>query len=143
MRQLELYNKAPEEEQANIETDPIKIFHQAIENTKPLMGLSSIKRGGKSYQVSTLCSMYGDRCVKIFHQAIENTKPLMGLSSIKRGGKSYQVSTLCSTYGDRCVKIFHQAIENTKPLMGLSSIKRGGKSYQVSKSIVDGNDKSY
>lgn len=29
----------------------MKIFHQAIENAKPIIGVQTIKRGGKSYQV--------------------------------------------------------------------------------------------
>ncbi|XP_072029352.1 small ribosomal subunit protein uS7m-like [Amphiura filiformis] len=53
MKQLERYHKAPESERENIETNAIKIFHQALENAKPILGLSTIKRGGRAYQAPT------------------------------------------------------------------------------------------
>ncbi|XP_077980566.1 small ribosomal subunit protein uS7m-like [Glandiceps talaboti] len=49
--QLEKYHKATEEEKANLETNPRVIFHTALENCKPVVGLTSINRGGRSYQV--------------------------------------------------------------------------------------------
>lgn len=39
------------EEKAKIEVDPLKIFHSAVDNCKPLMQLQPIKRGGATYQV--------------------------------------------------------------------------------------------
>ncbi|XP_033095299.1 28S ribosomal protein S7, mitochondrial-like [Anneissia japonica] len=45
--------KASEENKSSIELNPAVIFHQAIENSKPVIGLTSVKRGGKSYQVPT------------------------------------------------------------------------------------------
>ncbi|NP_001086729.1 28S ribosomal protein S7, mitochondrial precursor [Xenopus laevis] len=51
--QLEKYYKAPEEERASIECNPYTIFHQALHNCQPIIGLTSILRGGKSYQVPT------------------------------------------------------------------------------------------
>ncbi|NP_001354999.1 mitochondrial ribosomal protein S7 S homeolog [Xenopus laevis] len=51
--QLEKYYKAPEEEKASIECNPYIIFHQALHNCQPIIGLTSILRGGKSYQVPT------------------------------------------------------------------------------------------
>lgn len=50
--QLERYNKAKDPEaKAKIEVNPLKIFHAAVENSKPLLKLTSIKRGGSTYQV--------------------------------------------------------------------------------------------
>ncbi|KAM4664257.1 small ribosomal subunit protein uS7m [Discoglossus pictus] len=51
--QLEKYYKAPEEERSSIECNPYTIIHKAIENCKPIIGLTSILKGGKSYQVPT------------------------------------------------------------------------------------------
>ncbi|NXN13819.1 RT07 protein, partial [Indicator maculatus] len=50
-KQLEKYHKAPEEEKETIECNPYVIFHQALKNCQPIIGLSSITRGGKTYQV--------------------------------------------------------------------------------------------
>lgn len=50
--QLERYNKAKDpEEKAKIEVNPLKIFYAAVENSKPLLKLTPIKRGGSTYQV--------------------------------------------------------------------------------------------
>lgn len=50
--QLEKYHKSTDPtEKAAIEVDPLKIFHSAIENCKPLLQLNSVKRGGQRYQV--------------------------------------------------------------------------------------------
>lgn len=50
--QIEKYHKCKsEEEKAQIELDPRVIFHQAIENCKPILALTPIKRGGVRYQV--------------------------------------------------------------------------------------------
>ncbi len=32
-------------------TDPLAIFHQALENSQPIMGTIGVRRGGKLYQV--------------------------------------------------------------------------------------------
>ncbi|NXY52075.1 RT07 protein, partial [Ceuthmochares aereus] len=50
-KQLEKYHKAPEGEKETIECNPYIIFHQALKNCQPIIGLSSITRGGKTYQV--------------------------------------------------------------------------------------------
>ncbi|XP_069510916.1 small ribosomal subunit protein uS7m isoform X2 [Ambystoma mexicanum] len=50
-KQLEKFYKASEEERANIECNPYTIFHKALQNCQPIIGLTSIQRGGKSYQV--------------------------------------------------------------------------------------------
>lgn len=50
--QLEKYHKCEnEEEKKNIELNPKVILHKAVENCKPLLDLTPIKRGGVSYQV--------------------------------------------------------------------------------------------
>lgn len=49
--QLERYNLADADEKEKIETDPLKILHLAVENCRPLLQLTPIKRGGSTYQV--------------------------------------------------------------------------------------------
>uniref|UniRef100_A0A1L8DRR3 Small ribosomal subunit protein uS7m n=1 Tax=Nyssomyia neivai TaxID=330878 RepID=A0A1L8DRR3_9DIPT len=49
--QLERYNLASPEEKDKIETNPVKIFHAAVENCRPLLHTTPIKRGGQRYQV--------------------------------------------------------------------------------------------
>ncbi|XP_053309491.1 28S ribosomal protein S7, mitochondrial [Spea bombifrons] len=51
--QLEKYYKASDEEKKDIECNPYTIFHQALNNCQPVIGLTGILRGGKSYQVPT------------------------------------------------------------------------------------------
>ena len=36
-------------------TDPLKVFHQAIENCKPVMGTVGVRKAGKMYHVSEWC----------------------------------------------------------------------------------------
>lgn len=50
-KQVEKYHKAPQAEKETIECNPYAIFHQGLENCKPIVGLASIQKGGKSYQV--------------------------------------------------------------------------------------------
>ncbi|XP_063327801.1 small ribosomal subunit protein uS7m [Pelmatolapia mariae] len=50
-KQVEKYHKASEGEREAIECNPYTIFHQALENCKPVVGLASIQKGGKYYQV--------------------------------------------------------------------------------------------
>uniref|UniRef100_A0A0B8RV70 Small ribosomal subunit protein uS7m n=1 Tax=Philothamnus irregularis TaxID=1899461 RepID=A0A0B8RV70_9SAUR len=52
-KQLVKYHEADEEMKEKIECNPYKIFHQAIENCQPVIGLVGIIRGGKRYQVPT------------------------------------------------------------------------------------------
>ncbi|KYO31140.1 small ribosomal subunit protein uS7m [Alligator mississippiensis] len=52
-KQLKKYHEASEEEKVNIECNPYTIFHQAVNNCKPIIGLEKIKRGGKVYQIPT------------------------------------------------------------------------------------------
>ncbi|XP_044151926.1 28S ribosomal protein S7, mitochondrial [Bufo gargarizans] len=49
--QLEKYYKASPEERENIQCNPYVIFNQAVEQCTPIIGLTSILKGGKSYQV--------------------------------------------------------------------------------------------
>ncbi|XP_034075786.1 28S ribosomal protein S7, mitochondrial [Gymnodraco acuticeps] len=50
-KQVDKYHKAPEGKKEEIECNPYVIFHQALENCKPVVGLASIQKGGKFYQV--------------------------------------------------------------------------------------------
>ncbi|CAG5897701.1 unnamed protein product [Menidia menidia] len=50
-KQVEKYHKASEGKKEEIECNPYTIFHQALENCKPVVGLASIQKGGKYYQV--------------------------------------------------------------------------------------------
>lgn len=64
-KQVEKYHKAPEGKKEEIECNPYTIFHQALENCKPIVGLASIQKGGKYYQVSDEadhCSMLSIMC---------------------------------------------------------------------------------
>lgn len=50
--QLEKYNKAQtDEEKSKVETNPLTILHKAIANSRPLLNVTPIKRGGVKYQV--------------------------------------------------------------------------------------------
>ncbi|XP_053564905.1 28S ribosomal protein S7, mitochondrial isoform X2 [Bombina bombina] len=51
--QLGKYYKASEEERSSIECNPYTIFHQALSNCQPIIGLTNVLKGGKSYQVPT------------------------------------------------------------------------------------------
>lgn len=53
-KQVEKYHKASEGKKEEIECNPYTIFHQALENCKPVVGLASIQKGGKFYQASPL-----------------------------------------------------------------------------------------
>lgn len=53
-KQVEKYHKASEGKKEEIECNPYTIFHQALENCKPVVGLASIQKGGKYYQASAL-----------------------------------------------------------------------------------------
>ncbi|XP_061605072.1 small ribosomal subunit protein uS7m [Phyllopteryx taeniolatus] len=50
-KQVEKYHKAPEGKREEIECNPYTIFHTALDNCKPVVGLASIQKGGKFYQV--------------------------------------------------------------------------------------------
>lgn len=52
-KQVEKYHKASEGKKEEIECNPYAIFHQALDNCKPVIGLASIQKGGKFYQVSS------------------------------------------------------------------------------------------
>ncbi|XP_018417060.1 PREDICTED: 28S ribosomal protein S7, mitochondrial [Nanorana parkeri] len=51
--QLEKYYSASPDERESIECNPYTVFHQAINNCQPIIGLTSVLKGGKSYQVPT------------------------------------------------------------------------------------------
>ncbi|EHB00362.1 28S ribosomal protein S7, mitochondrial [Heterocephalus glaber] len=50
-KQFEKYRAASAEEQATIERNPYIIFHQALKNCEPVIGLVPILKGGHFYQV--------------------------------------------------------------------------------------------
>uniref|UniRef100_A0A8C8XQS3 Mitochondrial ribosomal protein S7 n=2 Tax=Panthera TaxID=9688 RepID=A0A8C8XQS3_PANLE len=49
-KQFEKYHAASAEERASIERNPYTIFHQALKNCEPVIGLVPILRGGHFYQ---------------------------------------------------------------------------------------------
>ncbi|XP_014274028.1 small ribosomal subunit protein uS7m [Halyomorpha halys] len=50
--QIQKYHKETDpDEKAKVVLDPLKVFHAAVENCKPLLNLTPIKRGGATYQV--------------------------------------------------------------------------------------------
>ncbi len=49
--QLERYNLAEPDERDKIELNPVAILHKAIENCRPILILTPVKRGGSKYQV--------------------------------------------------------------------------------------------
>lgn len=49
--QLEKYHTAPPEQKSEIELNPRAIFSTAVENCRPILQLTPIKRGGVRYQV--------------------------------------------------------------------------------------------
>lgn len=50
--QLEKYNNAKSDhEREQIELNPKTVFHNAVENCKPILILQNVKRGGVIYQV--------------------------------------------------------------------------------------------
>lgn len=51
-KQFEKYHAAAPEERATIERNPYTIFHQALKNCEPVIGLVPILKGGHFYQVS-------------------------------------------------------------------------------------------
>lgn len=50
-KQFEKFHAASSEEQATIERNPYTIFHQALKNCEPVIGLAPILKGGRFYQV--------------------------------------------------------------------------------------------
>uniref|UniRef100_A0A3Q1N1U7 Small ribosomal subunit protein uS7m n=1 Tax=Bos taurus TaxID=9913 RepID=A0A3Q1N1U7_BOVIN len=50
-KQFEKYHAASAEEQATVERNPYTIFHQALKNCEPVIGLVPILKGGHFYQV--------------------------------------------------------------------------------------------
>ncbi|XP_003217261.2 small ribosomal subunit protein uS7m [Anolis carolinensis] len=52
-KQIEKYHKADEKEKENIECNPYTIFHQALKNCEPVIGLVGVQKGGRTYQVPT------------------------------------------------------------------------------------------
>ncbi|KAG4074934.1 hypothetical protein HA402_009359 [Bradysia odoriphaga] len=49
--QLERYNLAEPNERESIELNPVAVLHKAVENCRPILTLTPVKRGGSKYQV--------------------------------------------------------------------------------------------
>ena len=54
LTQLEKWHNASEDERLLIELDPKTIFHEAVENCKPLLITQQVIRGGVRYTVTNL-----------------------------------------------------------------------------------------
>ena len=51
--QLEKYNKSETlQERSEIELDPVKILHRAVDNAMPVLELVKLRKGGVYYQVN-------------------------------------------------------------------------------------------
>ncbi|XP_051851075.1 28S ribosomal protein S7, mitochondrial [Antechinus flavipes] len=50
-KQFQKYHEAPVEQRESIECNPYTIFHQALHNCQPVLGLVSILKSGRFYQV--------------------------------------------------------------------------------------------
>lgn len=51
-KQIERYHLTNDiEKQNEIELDPLKVFHKALLNVRPLLELQPVRRGGVTYQV--------------------------------------------------------------------------------------------
>ena len=42
---------------SGVVTDPLQVFHEAIDNSKPIMGIMGVKRAGKLYHVSSVLNL--------------------------------------------------------------------------------------
>lgn len=49
--QVKKYHMAPDDVKPSIEVNPLVIFHQAIENGTPVVGVKSVKKGGATFKV--------------------------------------------------------------------------------------------
>nr|XP_004226129.1 28S ribosomal protein S7, mitochondrial-like [Ciona intestinalis] len=54
--QLKKYHAASPEEKESIEVDPLVVFHTAIENASPILGLTRVKKGSMTYQIPHVLS---------------------------------------------------------------------------------------
>ncbi|XP_038597883.1 28S ribosomal protein S7, mitochondrial [Tachyglossus aculeatus] len=50
-KQFEKFHATPEQERGSVERNPYVVFHQALKNCQPIIGLVSVLKGGHSYQV--------------------------------------------------------------------------------------------
>ena len=51
-KQFKKYHEAKDEDKKGIELNPYTIFHQALKNCEPVIGISRVIKAGKIYQVS-------------------------------------------------------------------------------------------
>lgn len=45
------YSKRTSSDPDSVVTDPVAVFHQAVENVKPIVGCIPLRRAGKVHQV--------------------------------------------------------------------------------------------
>lgn len=45
------HRKLSSKKAEEVQTDPLVVFHTAMENAQPVVGVQPIKKGGKTYQV--------------------------------------------------------------------------------------------
>eukprot|EP00794_Sanderia_malayensis_P008835 gene8835-9781_t len=53
IKEIQIAKKQSSSEPENIVINPLVIFYQAIENSKPIIGCQTMKKGGKNYSVPT------------------------------------------------------------------------------------------
>ncbi|XP_075536287.1 mitochondrial ribosomal protein S7 [Dermacentor variabilis] len=76
--QLAKYNRTTDEEsKSKIECNPVTILHKALENCRPVVELSPIKRGGITYQVPVPMTQNRSRflCMKWMIEAVNDKDP--------------------------------------------------------------------
>lgn len=64
-KQIERYHLTKDpEKRSEIELDPLKVFHKALLNVRPLLELQPVRRGGVTYQVIffRFCSRFNIVC---------------------------------------------------------------------------------
>lgn len=53
IKEIQLEKKHKSSEPEKVETNPLTIFYTAVENSKPIIGCQTMKKGGKNYSVPT------------------------------------------------------------------------------------------
>lgn len=146
---MEKYHKAPEGKKEEIECNPYTIFHQALENCKPVVGLASIQKGGKFYQVRQISPLL------IYSTVLHDCMSSLTVASILRNQAQllflYQIKSNCivlpgahPSYGEQTALPCHEMDDHRvqgqqtqtyshvwKTFPGaVGSIHQGGQCYQ-------------
>lgn len=53
--QIKKYHEASEEKRDGIEINPVNVFHKAVENCRPVVQISRVRRGGTWFEVPVEC----------------------------------------------------------------------------------------